>query len=232
MRSVEHGFSCRYGVLNERYTVRTPACAAAAPSRRAIGRSTSRRRRHVQGESMKSRSILISGAGIVGTTLAYWLPRFGFQPTVVERAPGLRAGGHAVDIRGTARTVAERTGIVPQARQSHTGAQSMAFLDHSGKRAATLSTEVFEDSGGPIAEMAIRRRTLNGSCTTRRAMTSNTSSATRSPISSRTAMASGPVRIRRVWRLRPGGRCGRGALDGPRPGVRPGTALRPLSPSK
>jgi hypothetical protein len=39
----------------------------------------------------------------------------------------------------------------------------------------------------------------------------------------------GPVRIRRLWRLRSAGRCGRGALDGPRPGVRPGTALHPRS---
>jgi 2-polyprenyl-6-methoxyphenol hydroxylase-like FAD-dependent oxidoreductase len=109
---------------------------------------------------MKSRSVLISGAGIAGTTLAYWLHRFGFQPTVVERAPSPRTGGHAVDIRGTARTVAERTGIVPQIRRSHTGAHGMAFVDHAGKRVATLSTDVFGDSGGPIAEMAIRRTDL------------------------------------------------------------------------
>ncbi|MCI2419720.1 FAD-dependent monooxygenase [Saccharopolyspora sp. K220] len=109
---------------------------------------------------MQSRSILVSGAGIAGPALAYWLHRFGFHPTVVERAPEPRSGGHAVDIRGTARTVAERTGIVAQVRQAHTGAHGMAFVDRTGKRVATLSTEVFGDSGGPIAEMAIRRTDL------------------------------------------------------------------------
>ena len=109
---------------------------------------------------MKDRSILISGAGIGGPTLAYWLHRFGFDVTVVERASGPRSGGHAVDIRGTARQVAERTGIVPQVRNAHTGARGMAFVDHDNKRVATLSTDAFGHSGGPIAEMAILRTDL------------------------------------------------------------------------
>ena len=34
--------------------------------------------------------ILISGASIAGLTVAHWLARYGFRPTVVERAAGLR----------------------------------------------------------------------------------------------------------------------------------------------
>ncbi|MFI5718698.1 FAD-dependent monooxygenase [Nocardia sp. NPDC051750] len=109
---------------------------------------------------MKNRSILVSGAGIAGPTLAYWLHKYGFHPTVVERAPGLRSGGHAVDIRGTARQVADRTGILAQVRGAHTGARGMAFVDRTNKRVATMSTEVFGDSGGPVAELAIRRTDL------------------------------------------------------------------------
>ncbi|WP_024805907.1 FAD-dependent monooxygenase [Nocardia sp. BMG51109] len=109
---------------------------------------------------MKNRRILISGAGIAGPTLAHWLHRFGFEPTVVERAPGPRSGGHAVDIRGTARLVAERTGILPRVRQAHTGARGMAFVDRRGKRVATMGTDVYGDSGGPVAELAILRTDL------------------------------------------------------------------------
>lgn len=109
---------------------------------------------------MKNRSILISGAGIAGPTLAYWLHRSGFNVTVVERAHAPRSGGQAVDIRGTARQVAERMGIVAEVRKAHTGAHGMAFVDRRGRRVATLSTEVYGDSGGPIAEMAIRRTDL------------------------------------------------------------------------
>ncbi|MGW0891911.1 FAD-dependent monooxygenase [Saccharopolyspora sp. NPDC002578] len=109
---------------------------------------------------MTTRSVLISGAGIAGPTLAHWLRRYGFEPTVVERAPAPRTGGHVVDIRGTAREVAERTGIVARVRQAHTGARGMAFVDSAGNRVATLGTDVFGHSGGPVAELALRRTDL------------------------------------------------------------------------
>jgi len=49
--------------------------------------------------STKNTTILISGASIAGPTLAYWLKRYGFTPTVIERAPHLRAGGNPIDVR-------------------------------------------------------------------------------------------------------------------------------------
>jgi 2-polyprenyl-6-methoxyphenol hydroxylase-like FAD-dependent oxidoreductase len=60
--------------------------------------------------------VLISGASIAGPTLAYWLSRHGFTPTVIERTPALRAGlgGHAVDLFGPSVDVAERMGILPK----------------------------------------------------------------------------------------------------------------------
>ena len=43
--------------------------------------------------------VLISGASVAGPVLAYWLNRYGFDVTVVERAPAPRkTGGHAVDL--------------------------------------------------------------------------------------------------------------------------------------
>ncbi len=58
--------------------------------------------------------VLIVGAGIAGTTLAYWLRRTGHEPTLVERAPRLREGGYLVDFWGSGFDVAERMGIVPR----------------------------------------------------------------------------------------------------------------------
>lgn len=65
---------------------------------------------------MKNRNILISGASVAGTTLAYWLSRHGFDVTVVERAAGLRAGGQAIEVRGPALEVADRMGILDELR--------------------------------------------------------------------------------------------------------------------
>ena len=55
--------------------------------------------------------VLVSGASISGLTTAYWLAHHGFAVTVVERAPHLRPGGQALDVRGPALCVAERMGI-------------------------------------------------------------------------------------------------------------------------
>lgn len=57
--------------------------------------------------------ILISGAGIAGPTLAYWLLKYGFEPTLIEQAPELRTGGYVIDFWGAGFDIAERMGLVP-----------------------------------------------------------------------------------------------------------------------
>jgi 2-polyprenyl-6-methoxyphenol hydroxylase-like FAD-dependent oxidoreductase len=52
--------------------------------------------------------VLISGAGVAGPMTAYWLRRYGFNPTIVERAPSLGTGGYKIDVRGTALDVLRR----------------------------------------------------------------------------------------------------------------------------
>ncbi|MFD3594878.1 FAD-dependent monooxygenase [Nocardia sp. NPDC058640] len=88
------------------------------------------------------RTVLISGAGVAGTALAYWLHRYGFAVTVVERAPALRAGGQAVDFKGeTHLTVLERMGILDDVRARRTGTTDLVFVDDSGHELAVMSGE-------------------------------------------------------------------------------------------
>jgi 2-polyprenyl-6-methoxyphenol hydroxylase-like FAD-dependent oxidoreductase len=84
----------------------------------------------------KQSRILISGASVAGLTVAYWLDRFGFQVTVIERSPGLRPGGQALDIRGPALEVARRMGVLAQFRERTTRLRGMSMVDDDG-------TEVF-----------------------------------------------------------------------------------------
>ncbi|WIM94978.1 FAD-dependent monooxygenase [Actinoplanes oblitus] len=90
-----------------------------------------------------TKTVLISGAGVAGLTLAYWLRRHGFRPTVVERAPALRDGGYKVDIRGAALEVARRTGILERARELRTDVRSGAVVDRTGKRVASMNGDTF-----------------------------------------------------------------------------------------
>ncbi|MFF2040951.1 FAD-dependent monooxygenase [Kitasatospora sp. NPDC058170] len=86
--------------------------------------------------------ILISGAGIAGLTLAHWLARFGFRPTLVERAPGLRTGGNGVDLRDQAIEVAERMGIMEQVRAAATDILGIRFVNAEDRDVARIDTRV------------------------------------------------------------------------------------------
>ena len=83
-------------------------------------------------------TVLICGAGIAGPTLAYWLAREGFHPTLVERAQGLRSSGNPVDVRGAAAQVASRMGILPRLKEAATHATGFAFVTASGRRIGPL----------------------------------------------------------------------------------------------
>ncbi|TYB54565.1 FAD-dependent oxidoreductase [Nonomuraea sp. PA05] len=79
--------------------------------------------------------VLISGASIAGPVLAYWLTRYGFTVTVVERAPALRkAGGHAVDLFRPAMDIAERMGVVDQVVARKTGTEHLTLHTEDGAR--------------------------------------------------------------------------------------------------
>jgi len=84
-------------------------------------------------------TVLISGAGVAGPTVAYWLARYGFRPTVVERAQGVRSSGNPVDVRGPALPVAEAMGIVPSLREAATSATAMSVLAASGRQIARIA---------------------------------------------------------------------------------------------
>jgi 2-polyprenyl-6-methoxyphenol hydroxylase-like FAD-dependent oxidoreductase len=86
---------------------------------------------------MKKR-VLISGASIAGPALAFWLSRYGFDVTVVERAPGLRPGGYAVDFRGTAMQVLERMGLLNAVKEYETRSGSITMVDKDNRLLARL----------------------------------------------------------------------------------------------
>ncbi|GAA4602612.1 2-polyprenyl-6-methoxyphenol hydroxylase-like FAD-dependent oxidoreductase [Actinoplanes octamycinicus] len=84
------------------------------------------------------RTALISGAGIAGTTAAYWLARHGWETTIVERSGDLRSSGNPVDVRGPALPVTEQMGVLPGLRAVATHAKGMRILDPTGRPIARL----------------------------------------------------------------------------------------------
>ena len=93
--------------------------------------------------------ILVSGASVAGTTVAYWLAHHGYSVTVVERHPGLRPGGQAIDVRGPALTVLERMWLRAAADHLRTRIRGASVVDRDGNELSrdTQSTP----TGGLIA---------------------------------------------------------------------------------
>ncbi len=76
--------------------------------------------------------VLISGASVAGTAAAYWLGRHGYSVTVVERHPGPRPGGQAIDVRGPALAVLERMGLLTAAQKRKTQIRGASVVDRDG----------------------------------------------------------------------------------------------------
>jgi 2-polyprenyl-6-methoxyphenol hydroxylase-like FAD-dependent oxidoreductase len=92
---------------------------------------------------MDNTRVLISGASVAGPAIAFWLNRYGFETTVVERARGLRPGGFGVDFRGHVHlAVLERMGILDDVRREQTHMGEMAFVDGDGNVKASLPSFV------------------------------------------------------------------------------------------
>ena len=97
--------------------------------------------------------IFISGAGIAGLTVAYWLRSYGFIPTVVERAPSLLAGGYKIDVRGTALEVLRRMRIHHAVVAAGTDMQGASLVDREGKVINEMSGDAFGHRVGEDVEI-------------------------------------------------------------------------------
>ena len=113
---------------------------------------------------MPTPSALIAGASIAGPALAYWLERYGWRTTVVERAPALRTGGQNIDLKGAGLQVIGRMGLEDQVRAAHTGELGLEFVRAQGQALArfpvgdpsgmSLTSEV-EILRGDLAELLV-----------------------------------------------------------------------------
>jgi 2-polyprenyl-6-methoxyphenol hydroxylase-like FAD-dependent oxidoreductase len=83
---------------------------------------------------MSSPRVLVVGSSIAGPSTAYWLSKLGYQITLLERAPSLRTGGQAVDIRTSGVTVMRKIpGLEASVRAASTGETGVSLVSSSGR---------------------------------------------------------------------------------------------------
>lgn len=89
--------------------------------------------------------IAISGAGVAGTALAYWLHRTGHTPTLIEQAPAFRTGGYMIDFWGVGYQVAKRMGLEDELRAAGYEIEHVRSVDSRGTVKADLKVDAIRD---------------------------------------------------------------------------------------
>jgi 2-polyprenyl-6-methoxyphenol hydroxylase-like FAD-dependent oxidoreductase len=122
---------------------------------------------------MTDRTVLISGAGIAGPSLAFWLARYGYRPTLVEIAPALPQGGYMVDFWGVGYDVAERMGLIPALQRIAYHIGEVRMVDGRGAKIGGLDTRLIQSAAGDRFFSILRSdlarelfRTIEGSAET------------------------------------------------------------------
>jgi 2-polyprenyl-6-methoxyphenol hydroxylase-like FAD-dependent oxidoreductase len=92
--------------------------------------------------------IAISGAGVAGPSLAYWLHRTGHEPTLIERAPQFRTGGYVIDFWGVGYRVAQLMGIEAAVRDAGYQVQSLRSVGPDNQVRASLGVDAFRRAAG------------------------------------------------------------------------------------
>jgi 2-polyprenyl-6-methoxyphenol hydroxylase-like FAD-dependent oxidoreductase len=104
-------------------------------------------------------TVLISGAGIAGPALAFWLTKSGYRVTIVELADGIRPGGQTVDLRGAGGDVVERMGLIDQMRERSLDQRGVAWIKTDGTRRADMPVTAF-NGNGLVSKLEILRGDL------------------------------------------------------------------------
>ena len=85
--------------------------------------------------------IAVSGAGIAGPAVTYWLLRDGHDVTLIEKAPRFRSGGYIIDFWGVGYDLAERMGLLPQVLGAGYHVKRVQLVDTAGKRLSGFFTD-------------------------------------------------------------------------------------------
>jgi 2-polyprenyl-6-methoxyphenol hydroxylase-like FAD-dependent oxidoreductase len=97
---------------------------------------------------MSSTTVLISGAGIAGPTVAFWLGRAGFKPTLIECAPTLRTSGYVVDFWGLGYDIAERMDLADEINRVGYHIREIRIVNERNHRIAGFDARVFTELTG------------------------------------------------------------------------------------
>ncbi|GME48713.1 2-polyprenyl-6-methoxyphenol hydroxylase [Neofusicoccum parvum] len=103
--------------------------------------------------------VLISGAGVAGPALAWFLAKAGARVTVVEKSNSILSHGQNIDVNGSALTVLKKMGLMDELRRFNTTEKGTEFIDPRGRPFAPFPVKE-GSSASPTSEFEILRGDL------------------------------------------------------------------------
>ncbi len=91
---------------------------------------------------------IVSGAGIAGLSAAIALHRAGWKVTVLERAPGLRAGGYMLDFYGPGYAAADALGFLGALKAKARPVGKLHFVDPEGRVRSSMDYQQIRRATG------------------------------------------------------------------------------------
>lgn len=98
-------------------------------------------------------NILVIGAGIAGATVCYWLKKYGFSPTLIERSRQPRVGGYDIDVRGSALGIVKKMGLYEDLCKKRTSLLSTRYVNADGRTLAEEYDEKVHFTDGDDVEL-------------------------------------------------------------------------------
>lgn len=92
--------------------------------------------------------IAISGAGIAGPAVAYWLLRAGHTPVLIERFPQVRTGGYVIDFWGIGYRIARLMGIEAAVLDAGYRVRQLRAVRSDGSAFARVDVDAFQRAVG------------------------------------------------------------------------------------
>ena len=105
---------------------------------------------------MRQQRVLVVGAGASGSILAFWLAKYDFQVTVIERSRAEQKAGQGIEIEEPALSVVKKMGILDTLKARKTGEMGSDIVDESSRLYARFDV----GSPSPTGELEIMRGDL------------------------------------------------------------------------
>src|SRR4051812_5771889 len=100
---------------------------------------------------MKTNKIMISGGGIAGLALGFWLERYGFEPIIIDRAHRFEALGHYIALKGNGVDVIRQMGLEAACREREAPfGRAVMLTSHGAELRRSGRSDIDQSLGGYI----------------------------------------------------------------------------------